>query len=76
MPPTSPWGCGDRAIHRSRGAADAGSYSDFAGCCSFLMKSGTPLPVESLAAAHYMARWLDAAVRPRGPKPRAADGRR
>jgi LuxR family quorum-sensing system transcriptional regulator CciR len=41
-------------IHRSRGADAAGSYSDFAGCCSFMMKSGVPLPLGSLAAAHYV----------------------
>jgi LuxR family transcriptional regulator, quorum-sensing system regulator CciR len=42
------------SIHRSRGADAAGSYSDFAGCCSFMMKSGVPLPLGSLAAAHYV----------------------
>jgi len=41
-------------IHRSRGADASGSYSDFAGCCSFIMKSGVPLPLSSLAAAHYV----------------------
>ena len=41
-------------IHRARGADAAGSYSDFAGCCSFMMKSGAPLPLGSLAAAHYV----------------------
>jgi len=49
-------------IHRSRGADAAGSYSDFAGCCSFIMKSGAPLPLGSLAAAHYVgAMAFDAA---------------
>src|SRR6185369_13923042 len=37
-----------------RGADASGSYSDFAGCCSFIMKSGVPLPLSSLAAAHYV----------------------
>jgi LuxR family quorum-sensing system transcriptional regulator CciR len=41
-------------IHRSRGADAAGSYSDFAGCCSFIMKSGAPLPLGCLSAAHYV----------------------
>jgi len=41
-------------IHRPRGADAAGSYSDFAGCCSFMMKSGALLPLGSLAAAHYV----------------------
>jgi LuxR family quorum-sensing system transcriptional regulator CciR len=50
------------SIHRSRGADSAGSYSDFAGCCSFMMKSGVPLPLGSLAAAHYVgAMAFDAA---------------
>jgi len=49
-------------IHRTRGADAAGSYSDFAGCCSFIMKSGAPLPLSSLAAAHYVgAMAFDAA---------------
>jgi len=49
-------------IHRARGADAAGSYSDFAGCCSFIMKSGAPLPLSSLAAAHYVgAMAFDAA---------------
>jgi LuxR family quorum-sensing system transcriptional regulator CciR len=49
-------------IHRSRGADAAGSYSDFAGCCSFIMQSGIPLPLSSLAAAHYIgAMAFDAA---------------
>jgi len=49
-------------IHRSRGADASGSYSDFAGCCSFIMKSGVPLPLSSLAAAHYVgAMAFDAA---------------
>ena len=41
-------------IHRARDADQGGSYSVFAGCCSFLMKSGAPLPLSSLAAAHYI----------------------
>ena len=41
-------------IHRPRPANEAGSYSRFAGLCSFLMKNGAPLPLESLAAAHYV----------------------
>jgi len=41
-------------IHRARDADQGGSYSVFAGCCSFIMKSGTPLPLSSLAAAHYI----------------------
>jgi len=41
-------------IHRARGADAAGSYSDFAGCCSFMMKTGIPLPLGSLAAAHFV----------------------
>ena len=49
-------------IHRSRGADAAGSYSDFAGCCSFMMQSGALLPLGSLAAAHYVgAMAFDAA---------------
>ncbi len=71
-------------IHRPRGAQEAGSYSVFAGCCSFLMKNGVPLPLESLAAAHYVgALAFDAAetlreprlAEPRGPQltPRQRD---
>jgi len=41
-------------IHRARDADQGGSYSVFAGCCSFMMKSGAPLPLSSLAAAHYI----------------------
>jgi LuxR family quorum-sensing system transcriptional regulator CciR len=41
-------------IHRPRGAQEQGSYSVFAGCCSFLMKTGASLPLASLAAAHYV----------------------
>jgi LuxR family quorum-sensing system transcriptional regulator CciR len=41
-------------VHRARGVHDAGSYSVFAGCCSLLMKNGVPLPLGSLAAAHYI----------------------
>jgi len=56
-------------IHRPRGAQEAGSYSVFAGCCSFLMKNGVPLPLESLAAAHYVgALAFDAAENLREPK--------
>jgi LuxR family quorum-sensing system transcriptional regulator CciR len=72
-------------VHRARGAEQAGSYSVFAGCCSFLMKSGAPLPLGSLAAAHYVgALAFDAAESlrqarapgpPRGPQltPRQRD---
>jgi LuxR family quorum-sensing system transcriptional regulator CciR len=57
-------------IHRPRGAQEAGSYSVFAGCCSFLMKNGVPLPLQSLAAAHYVgALAFDAAESLREPKP-------
>jgi LuxR family quorum-sensing system transcriptional regulator CciR len=56
-------------IHRPRGAQEAGSYSVFAGCCSFLMKNGVPLPLESLAAAHYVgALAFDAVENLREPK--------
>jgi LuxR family quorum-sensing system transcriptional regulator CciR len=41
-------------IHRARDADQGGSYSVFAGCCSFMMKTGVPLPLGSLAAAHYV----------------------
>ena len=41
-------------IHRARDADQGGSYSVFAGCCSFMMKTGVPLPLSSLAAAHYI----------------------
>jgi DNA-binding CsgD family transcriptional regulator len=41
-------------VHRPRGASEAGGYSVFSGCCSFLMKNGVPLPLGSLAAAHYI----------------------
>jgi LuxR family transcriptional regulator, quorum-sensing system regulator CciR len=72
-------------VHRARGAEQAGSYSVFAGCCSFLMKSGAPLPLGSFAAAHYVgALAFDAAESlrqartpgpPRGPQltPRQRD---
>jgi len=57
-------------IHRPRGAQEAGSYSIFAGCCSFLMKNGVPLPLESLAAAHYVgALAFDVAENLREPRP-------
>jgi LuxR family transcriptional regulator, quorum-sensing system regulator CciR len=56
-------------VHRPRGAQEAGSYSVFAGCCSFLMKNGVPLPLESLAAAHYVcALAFDVAENLREPK--------
>ena len=61
-------------VHRPRGAHEAGSYSVFAGCCSFLMMNGVPLPLESLAAAHYVgALAFDAAKNLR--EPRAAEPR-
>jgi LuxR family quorum-sensing system transcriptional regulator CciR len=51
-------------IHRPRPVNEAGSYSRFAGLCSFLMKNGVALPLESLAAAHYVgALAFDAAER-------------
>jgi len=60
-------------VHRPRGANEAGSYSVFAGCCSFLMKNGVPLPLGSLAAAHYVgALAFDAAENLRQPRPDAA----
>jgi LuxR family quorum-sensing system transcriptional regulator CciR len=49
-------------VHRASGADQAGSYSVFAGACTFLMKADTPLPLASLAAAHYVgASAFDAA---------------
>ena len=61
-------------VHRPRGAQDAGSYSVFAGCCSFLMKNGVPLPLQSLAAAHYVgALAFDAAENLREPKADSAN---
>lgn len=49
-------------VHRASGPDQAGSYSVFAGACSFLMKADIPLPLASLAAAHYVgARAFDAA---------------
>lgn len=72
-------------IHRARDADQGGSYSIFAGCCSFMMKTGVPLPLSSLAAAHYVgALAFDAAEQlrraqahdtPRGPQltPRQRD---
>ncbi|HEY0265689.1 MAG TPA: autoinducer binding domain-containing protein [Rhizomicrobium sp.] len=57
-------------VHRPRGANEAGSYSIFAGCCSFLMKNGVPLPLGSLAAAHYVgALAFDAAEHLRAARP-------
>jgi len=51
-------------IHRPRPANEAGSYSRFAGLCSFLMRNGMALPLESLAAAHYIgAQAFDASER-------------
>ena len=41
-------------IHRARDADQGGSYSVFAGCFSFMMKTGIALPLSSLAAAHYV----------------------
>jgi LuxR family quorum-sensing system transcriptional regulator CciR len=65
-------------IHRARDADQGGSYSVFAGCCSFMMKAGIALPLSSLAAAHYVgALAFDAAENlrrsqthgePRGPQ--------
>jgi LuxR family quorum-sensing system transcriptional regulator CciR len=49
-------------VHRASCADRAGSYSVFAGACTFLMKADVPLPLASLAAAHYVgARAFDAA---------------
>ena len=63
-------------IHRPRGAQEAGSYTVFAGCCSFLMKNGVPLPLESLAAAHYVgALAFDAAENLREPRRQNRAGR-
>jgi LuxR family quorum-sensing system transcriptional regulator CciR len=54
-------------VHHPRGAGQTGDYSVFAGCCSFLMKTGVSLPLENLAAAHYVgAMAFDAAERLRG----------
>jgi len=44
----------------SHGLAEARS---FAGCCSFLMRRGGALPVESFAAAHYIATLAHEAAR-------------
>lgn len=65
-------------IHRARSTDKMGSYSEFAGCCSFMMKTGVSLPLSSLAAAHYVgALTFDAAENlrqtrapgsPRGPQ--------
>ncbi|HVV29191.1 MAG TPA: helix-turn-helix transcriptional regulator [Rhizomicrobium sp.] len=41
-------------VHRPCTAGEAGSYGVFAGCCTFLTGNGTPLPLGSLAAAHYV----------------------
>jgi LuxR family quorum-sensing system transcriptional regulator CciR len=73
-------------VHRARSTDKAGGYSEFAGCCSFMMKTGMPLPLSSLAAAHYVgALAFDAAETlrlarpamgsPRGPQltPRQRD---
>jgi LuxR family quorum-sensing system transcriptional regulator CciR len=46
---TGPFPAGSAA---ASGLADA---SGFAGCCSFLVRKGVSLPVESFAAAHYIA---------------------
>ncbi|MDB5734690.1 MAG: LuxR-family transcriptional regulator [Alphaproteobacteria bacterium] len=57
-------------VHRARGADDAGSYSIFAGACTFAMKTEVALPLASLAAAHYVgAQAFDAAERLRLPRP-------
>ena len=49
-------------VHRASDADEAGSYSKFAGACTFLMKADVPLPLASLAAAHYVgAHAFDAA---------------
>src|SRR5258706_7947531 len=65
-------------IHRARDADQGGSYSVFAGCCSFMMKTGVPLPLSSLAAAHYVGalafdavenlRQAQSTVHPPGPQ--------
>jgi LuxR family quorum-sensing system transcriptional regulator CciR len=73
-------------VHRARDADQGGSYSVFAGCCSFMMRAGVALPLSSLAAAHYVgALAFDAAeslrtrqaqeAPPRGPQltPRQRD---
>jgi len=72
-------------IHRARDADQGGSYSVFAGCCSFMMKTGVPLPLSSLAAAHYVGalafdavenlRQAQTSEAPRGPQltPRQRD---
>ncbi len=72
-------------VHRARDADQGGSYSVFAGCCSFMMRAGVALPLSSLAAAHYVgALAFDAAESlrtrqaqevPRGPQltPRQRD---
>jgi LuxR family quorum-sensing system transcriptional regulator CciR len=39
-------------VHRVRGNRDRGSL--FAGCCTFLMRQDHPLPLGSLAEAHYV----------------------
>jgi LuxR family quorum-sensing system transcriptional regulator CciR len=57
-------------IHRARDADQGGSYSVFAGCCSFMMKTGASLPLSSLAAAHYVgALAFDAAENLRSHQP-------
>jgi DNA-binding CsgD family transcriptional regulator len=57
-------------VHRARGGDEVGSYSVFAGCCSFMMKTGVPLPLGSLAAAHYVgALAFDAAENLRQARP-------
>ena len=56
-------------VHRARGADTAGSYSVFAGACSFLMKKEVALPLASLAAAHYVgATAFDACEKLRQPQ--------
>jgi LuxR family transcriptional regulator, quorum-sensing system regulator CciR len=57
-------------VHRARDADQGGGYSVFAGCCSFMMKTGVPLPLGSLAAAHYVgALAFDAAENLRQAQP-------
>jgi len=57
-------------VHRPGRVEEAGGYSVFAGCCSFAMRNGACLPLEGLAAGHYVgALAFDAAERLRGPEP-------
>ena len=62
-------------VHRARGADTVGSYSVFAGACTFLMKKDVALPLASLAAAHYVgATAFDACEKLRQPRALAAIG--